>query len=397
MGEPSDALAAATALTLLKPMLEDAAITKVAHDTKVDAILLARHGVTLGGIADDPMLASYVLDATRSAHTLEDTALEHLGYKAVREEDICGKGVKALSLRDVSPVTLLTFAGERSDLSGQLARQMVAMVAADGLEPVYRDLEMPLVPVLVDVERAGVQVDTMALLAQSKTMERDLAALTARVYELAGEEFNVNSPPQLGKILFEKLQLPAGRKTGKTRSASTAAEVLEELADIHELPRRVIEWRGLQKLKSTYVDALPLLVDPATGRIHTSFNQAVAATGRLSSSDPNLQNIPIRTETGREIRRAFVAAPGHVLLSADYSQIELRVLAHMADEPALIEAFQSGEDIHERTALKLFGEHSGLDPHELRSRSKMVNYAVLYGKTSFTLAKDIDVSQEAAQ
>jgi DNA polymerase-1 len=395
--DSAPALDAATALAHLKGVLEDEGIRKVGHEIKTAAIVLARQGVTLRGLADDSKLASYVLDATRSAHTLEDTALAHIGYKAMTDEDVRGRGAKALSLRDLAPEQLLTFAGERSDLAGRLVPELVPLLGREQVEPVYRELEMRLVPALVDIERAGVRVDTDALLEQSHTMERDLAALTARVYELAGEEFNVNSPPQLGRILFEKLQLPAGKKTGKTRSASTAAEVLEELAEIHELPRRVIEWRGLQKLKSTYVDALPLLVNPGTGRIHTSFNQAVAATGRLSSSDPNLQNIPIRTETGREIRRAFVAAPGHVLISADYSQIELRVLAHMAEEPALIEAFRVGEDIHERTATKLFGAHSGLDPHDLRSKSKMVNYAVLYGKTPFTLAKDINVSQEAAQ
>jgi DNA polymerase-1 len=256
---------------------------------------------------------------------------------------------------------------------------------------------MPLIPVLAAIERAGVRLDAPALAAQSQRIEQALAQLTARIWELAGEPFNVNSPKQLGDILFEKLKLPSSKKTGKTRTVSTAADVLEELAPTHELPRLVLEWRGLHKLKSTYIDALPLLVNPDTGRVHTSFNQAIAATGRLSSSDPNLQNIPIRTELGREIRRAFVAEPGHLLISADYSQIELRVLAHMAGEPSLIEAFRNGEDIHDRTAAQLFGTESGLDRHELRSRSKMVNYAVLYGKTPFTLARDIDVSQEAAQ
>ena len=256
---------------------------------------------------------------------------------------------------------------------------------------------MPLVPVLVDVERAGIAIDAVALAAQSRHIEQELAEKTSRIYELAGEAFNVNSPQQLGRILFEKLDLPAARKTGKTKSLSTAAEVLEELALTFEMPRLVLDWRALHKLKSTYIDALPVMVHPETGRIHTSFNQAVAATGRLSSSDPNLQNIPIRTELGREIRRAFVAAPGHVLISADYSQIELRVLAHMAGESALVDAFRSGEDIHDRTALQLFGPDSGLSRHELRSRSKMVNYAVLYGKTSFTLSKDINVPVEAAQ
>jgi DNA polymerase-1 len=251
--------------------------------------------------------------------------------------------------------------------------------------------------VLADIERAGIRLDTAALAAQSRQLEQQLAAYTARIFELAGEEFNINSPQQLGRILFEKLQLTPGKKTGKTRSASTAADILEDLAQSHDLPRLILEWRALHKLKSTYIDALPLIVHPETGRVHTSFNQAVAATGRLSSSDPNLQNIPIRTELGREIRRAFIAEPDHVLISADYSQIELRVLAHMAGEEALIEAFRTGEDIHERTGLKLFGPNSGLDKHVLRSRSKMVNYAVLYGKTPFTLARDINVTQEAAQ
>jgi DNA polymerase-1 len=256
---------------------------------------------------------------------------------------------------------------------------------------------MPLIPVLADIELAGIRIDGPALAAQSQHIDGELARYATRIFELAGQEFNVNSPKQLGEILFDKLQLPALKKTGKTRSASTAVEVLEELALIHELPRLILEWRGLHKLKSTYIDALPQLVHPRTGRVHTSFNQAVAATGRLSSSDPNLQNIPIRTELGRQIRRAFVADPGHVLISADYSQIELRVLAHLAEERALIEAFRCGEDIHDRTAAKVFGADSGLDPHELRRRAKIINYALLYGKTAFTLAKDIGVTKDAAQ
>jgi DNA polymerase-1 len=261
---------------------------------------------------------------------------------------------------------------------------------------VFRDLELPLIPVLAAIERAGIRIDGPALAAQSQHIEGELARYSVRIFELAGEEFNVNSPKQLGEILFDKLQLPALKKT-KTKSASTAVDVLEELALVHELPRLILEWRGLQKLKSTYIDALPQLVHPQTGRVHTCFNQAVAATGRLSSSDPNLQNIPIRTALGREIRRAFIAAPGHVLISADYSQIELRVLAHLAQEEALIEAFRTGEDIHDRTAMKVFGPNSGLDKHELRRRAKIINYALLYGKTAFTLAKDIGVTKEAAQ
>jgi DNA polymerase-1 len=385
------------ALAALKPLLEDESIRKVGHDLKFDMEVLAQHGITLRGLGFDSMIASYLLDATRPGHPLEDTSLEHLGYKALTEEDVCGRGAKAMPLARLSPEALLNYAGERADLARQLSNRLAPLLVTDHLDAVARELEMPLIPVLADIERAGIRIDGPALAAQSHRIELELARYTARIYELAGVEFNINSPKQLGEILFERLQLPTLKKTGKTRSFSTAAEVLEELALSHELPRLVLEWRALHKLKSTYIDALPLMVHPQTGRVHTCFNQAVAATGRLSSSDPNLQNIPIRTELGREIRRAFVADEGNVLISADYSQIELRVLAHLSGEEALIDSFRAGEDIHERTALKLFGPDSGLDLYELRSRSKMVNYAVLYGKTSFTLAKDINVSQEAAQ
>jgi DNA polymerase-1 len=251
--------------------------------------------------------------------------------------------------------------------------------------------------VLVAMERAGVRIDGVALASQSQHVEGELAKRAAQIYELAGEAFNINSPPQLSKILFEKLQLPTLKRNVKTRTASTAVEVLEELALAHDLPRLILEWRALQKLKGTYIDALPELVNPKTGRVHTCFNQAVAATGRLSSSDPNLQNIPIRTELGRQIRRAFIADPGRVLISADYSQIEFRVLAHLSQDSVLIDAFRRGIDFHAQTASRIFGENSGRDAHDLRATAKMVNYAVLYGKTSFTLAKDIGVTQQAAQ
>jgi DNA polymerase-1 len=334
--DSSPLVPAAIALARLKPLFEDPAIRKSGHDLKFDAVVLENHGVRMEGLDFDSMLASYLLDATRPGHPLEETSLEHLGYKALTEEDVCGRGAKAVSFASLPPDAALNYAGERSDLARQLANRLGPLLVTDGLEEVYRNLEMPLIPVLADIERAGILIDGPALAAQSH-------ALT------------------------------------------------------HELPRLVLEWRGLQKLKSTYIDALPQLVHPRTGRVHTCFNQAVAATGRLSSSDPNLQNIPIRTELGRQIRRAFVAAPGHVLISADYSQIELRVLAHLAGEEALIEAFRIGEDIHDRTANKVFGPDSTLDKHELRRRAKIVNYALLYGKTAFTLAKDIGVTKEAAQ
>ena len=385
------------ALDRLKPLLEDEGIRKVGHNLKFDAVVLQAHGIELRGLSFDSMMASYVLDASRSDHALEDVSLEHLGYKALTAEDVCGRGAKALSLSRIAPADVLDFAGERADRAWQLSKRLAPLLVTDQLDELFRQLEMPLVPVLADIERAGIRIDGPALAAQSRHLEGELARHSARIFELAGQEFNVNSPKQLGEILFDKLQLPTLKKTGKTRSASTAVEVLEELALVHELPRLVLDWRGLHKLKSTYIDALPQLVHPDTGRVHTSFNQAVAATGRLSSSDPNLQNIPIRTELGRQIRRAFVAEPGNVLISADYSQIELRVLAHLAEEEALIDAFRAGEDIHDRTAKNVFGASSGLDAHELRRRAKIINYALLYGKTAFTLAKDIGVSNEVAQ
>ena len=392
-----DGVGVADALAALKDVLENPAIAKVGHDLKFDAIVLERHGIQLRGLETDTMLASYLLDATRSSHPLEDLALEHSGYKALREEDLCGRGAKAIPFAEIPPESALDYAGERADLALQLSGILRELLRREELEKVYLDLELPLVPVLVAIERAGVRVDGRALADQSSRVERELATRSTQIFEMAGLEFNINSPKQLSEILFDKLQLPALRRNAKTKTASTAVEVLEELALSHDLPRLILEWRALQKLKGTYIDALPQLVNPETGRVHTCFNQAVAATGRLSSSDPNLQNIPIRTELGREIRRAFVADRGHVLISVDYSQIELRVLAHLSGDEALIDAFQNNEDIHDRTADKVFGNHSGLSEHELRRRAKIINYALLYGKTAFTLAKDIGVTQQAAQ
>jgi len=393
---PSE-ISAKDALAALTPLLEDAAIAKVGHDLKFDLMMLGHQGVTLNGLDFDTMLADYLLDATRSSHTLEEVAMEHLGYKALQQEDICGTGQKAIVLPHLPASAVLSFAAERSDLAWQLTEKLRPRLAQDGLDKLFRELEMPLIPVLAAIENSGVRIDLQALAGQSQRIEAELAQRSARIFELAGEEFNINSPKQLSSILFDKLQLPTAKRTGKTRVASTAVDVLEELALTHELPRLILEWRALMKLKGTYIDALPQLVHAKTARVHTSFNQAVAATGRLSSSDPNLQNIPIRTDLGREIRRAFIADPGNVLISADYSQIELRVLAHLAREEALIDAFRRGEDIHDRTALKVFGPNSGLDEHELRRRAKIINYALLYGKTAFTLSKDIGVTPAVAQ
>ncbi len=393
----SGSLDADAAFAVLRPILEDPDVRVVGHDLKRSMRWLAGHGVRLRGLELDTMLASYLLDSSRAAPTVETLALEHAGYQVVTAEAVRGKGAKAPDFDRIPPETVLAYACERADLPLQAAGPLTEALEREGLLTLYRELEHPLIPVLDGIERAGVRVATAALAEQSREMQARLDELQARIFDLAGEAFNVNSPKQLSVILFEKLALPTRKKTGKTRAASTSVEVLEELALQHELPRLVLDWRTIQKLKGTYVEALPQLVRRDTGRVHTSFNQAVAATGRLSSSDPNLQNIPIRTPLGREIRRAFVARDGCALVSADYSQIELRVLAHLSEDAALVEAFVRGDDIHDRTAREVFGADSGLDAHELRRRAKIINYALLYGKTAFTLARDIGVTPSLAQ
>ncbi len=391
-------LAKPEALAILTPVLTDPAVRKIGHDLKADLIVLGRHGIDLANpIGFDTMLGSYLLDANRSSQAMEPLALEQLGYKAQTEEDVIGKGVKALAFAQVPVESVLDYAGERSDLAWQLARKIEPVLAQDELHSVYRDLEWPLLPILAGLERSGVRVDVKSLGSQSITLDRELSDLSRRIFALAGGEFNIASPKQLAEVLFEKMQLPVLKRTGRDRTASTAVEVLEELAAQHDICRLVLDWRGLAKLKGTYIDALPSLVNPETGRVHTQISQAVAATGRLSSSDPNLQNIPIRTEIGRQIRSAVIADPGHVLISADFSQIELRVLAHLSGDETLTAAFARGDDIHDQTATKVFGADSLLDPYELRRRAKIINYALLYGKTAFTLAKDIGVTQQAAQ
>ena len=388
-----------TVFGTLRPILEDPEVRKVGHDLKRDMLWLAAHAVRLRGLELDTMIASYLLnpDATREAPPLETVALEHTGYQALSAQTVRGKGAKAPDFDQLPPDAVLAYACERADLPLQAAEPLTTRLEEARLTTVYRELEDPLIPVLADIERAGVRVDVDALVEQSRQMDGELARLQSQIFTLAGEAFNINSPRQLSAILFEKLGLPTRKKTGKTRAASTSVEVLDELSAQHALPTLVLEWRSIQKLKGTYVDALPQLVRSDTGRVHTSFNQAVAATGRLSSSDPNLQNIPIRTARGREIRRAFVAREGHVLISADYSQIELRVLAHVSADTALTDAFLRDEDIHDQTARHVFGPDSGLDRHELRRRAKIINYALLYGKTAFTLSRDIGVPQPTAQ
>ncbi|MGE0453435.1 MAG: DNA polymerase I [Vicinamibacteria bacterium] len=377
------------ALAALEPLLADPKLAKLSGNAKHDRILLARAGCGCEGLAFDALIAAYLLNPGKRAYSLDELCLEFLGAQPRPRPE---------TAIDTLPVEgAADLAGSDADLLLRLADAVLARVREAGLLPVYQEMELPLVPVLADMERAGVKVDRELLARMSAEMEARIGELTTRIHELAGGEFNLNSPIQLREILFEKLGLKSGKKTAKTRAQSTAEEVLEELAAGHDLPRLILDYRAVQKLKSTYVDALPELVHPETGRIHASLNQTVAATGRISSSDPNLQNIPIRTAEGRRIRAAFVAEPGHLLLSADYSQIELRVLAHLSQDAGLIDAFRRGEDIHDRTAREVFGPFSPMPADEQRRVSKMINYALLYGKTAFTLAKDIGVPRKDAE
>ena len=377
-------------LEALRPLLEDPAVRKASAHAKRDRVVLERLGVRVAGLAFDALIASYLLDPGRRAYALEDLAMEHLGERRASGSD----GVVAA---DAAAIPTGQAAGAEAELVRRLDGPMTERLGAEGLLPIYESMEMPLVEVLADLERAGVKVDTALLARMSRDMEAQLAALTREIHALAKGEFNINSPVQLREVLFDRLGMQSGKKTAKTKAASTAEDVLEELALVHELPRKILDYRSVQKLKSTYVDALPEMVNPETGRIHATFNQTVAATGRLSATDPNLQNIPIRTPEGRRVREAFVAEPGHLLLSADYSQIELRVLAHLSGDPTLVDTFRRGEDVHDRTSREIFGPLSAVLPAEQRRISKMVNYALLYGKTAFSLAKDIGVSRKEAE
>ncbi len=378
------------AVAALLPLLKDPGIRKASAHAKRDRLVLERLGVRVQGLAFDALVASYLLDPGRRAYALEDLAMEHLGERCAP----CTDGVAAPA---AAAVPTGQAAGMEAELVLRLDRPMTERLGSEGLLSIYETMEMPLVELLADMERAGVKVETSLLAAMSRDMEAQLQSLTREIHVLAKGEFNINSPPQLREVLFDRLGMQSGKKTAKTRAFSTAEDVLEELALVHELPRKILEYRSIQKLKGTYVDALPEMVDPTSGRIHATFNQTVAATGRLSVNDPNLQNIPIRTPEGRRIREAFVAEPGNLLLSADYSQIELRVLAHLSGDPTLIDTFRQGEDVHDRTSREIFGPLSAVPKDEQRRISKMVNYALLYGKGSFTLAKDIGVSRKEAE
>lgn len=365
--------ASAALLEALKPVLRDPARGKAIHNAKLLRLLLAKERIELDGVADDTMLYSYLLEPLATSHALDDTILRRQSRK------------------------LSASLAEAADATRQLAALLGPEVIREGLKLLYDEIELPLAAVLAEVEAVGIRLDPEILTRMSAEFEKELTDLTRQIYDLAGAPFDIDSPKQLGEILFEKLKLPGGRRLKKSGQYSTEASVLEALAERHELPRRIIGYRTRAKLKSTYIDALPKFINPSTGRLHTSFNQTVARTGRLSSSNPNLQNIPIGDDFGLRIRSAFVAEPDWQLISADYSQIELRVLAHMADDPLLIEAFSRNEDIHSRTAQEIFGVPAGLQTHEHRRMAKAINYGVIYGLSSFGLAARTSTSKTEAQ
>jgi DNA polymerase-1 len=384
-------------LESLRPVLEDPAIAKVGQNIKYDWIVLARHGVALAGVVFDTMLASYLIDPSKRAHNLDQIARDFLDHVTITYEDVAGKGKNSVGFDQVPMEKAVPYACEDADITLLAENQLLTKLRDSDLEQLMEKVEMPLVPVLVKMEMRGICVDRQRLMALSKQFEHQLEQLEGEIYGVAGQRFNINSSQQLGAILFEKLKLPVQKKTRKKTGYSTDVDVLTTLALQHELPALILRHRSLAKLKSTYADALLDLINPQTGRIHTSFNQTVAATGRLSSSEPNLQNIPVRTEEGREIRKAFVPREGWFIVSADYSQIELRILAHCADDQILIKAFQQDEDIHLRTAAEVFQVFPEMITPELRRQAKVINFGIIYGMGAFRLANELGISQKMAK
>jgi DNA polymerase-1 len=381
----------------LKAWLEDPARKKLGHHLKYDAHIFARYDIALAGMAFDSMLESYVLNSVATRHDMDSTARHYLGRDTIHYEDVAGKGAKQLTFNQVDLDTAAPYAAEDADVTLQLHRKLWAELGKiESLRKVYTDIEQPLVPVLLAMEEAGVLIDRQMLAEQSHELTGRMAELEKQAHELAGGPFNLGSPKQLQQILFEQQALPVIRKT-PTGQPSTAEDVLAELASDYELPRVIIDYRGVSKLKSTYTDKLPLQISKHTGRVHTSYHQAVAATGRLSSTDPNLQNIPIRTPEGRRIRKAFVAPKGRLLLAADYSQIELRIMAHLSGDEGLQSAFAAGQDIHRATAAEVFGAELDAVTDNQRRSAKAINFGLMYGMSAFGLAKQLSVPRGEAQ
>jgi len=392
-----DQLDEATVLGSLRSLLEDAAIAKIGQNLKYDAHVLANHGIKMQGIAEDTMLESYVLDSTRR-HDMDSMALSLLGRNTIHFEDIAGKGAKQLTFNQIDLEQAGPYAAEDADITFQLHQILYAQLEAEPtLLKVYREIELPLLPVLQRIERNGVKVDAAMLKKHSGELAKRLVEIEKQAFEAAGESFNLASPKQIQTILFDKQQLPVKRKTPKGQP-STNEDVLQELADDgYELPRLLLEHRGMSKLKSTYTDKLPLQIDANTGRVHTSYNQTVAATGRLSSTDPNLQNIPVRRDEGRRIRQAFIADEGNRLVAADYSQIELRIMAHLSQDKSLLKAFAHGVDIHRATAAEVFGVPLDEVDNDQRRAAKAINFGLIYGMSAFGLARQLNIGRYEAQ
>ncbi|HEX4299300.1 MAG TPA: DNA polymerase I [Gammaproteobacteria bacterium] len=387
----------AKVLAKLKPILEDPKRLKLGHHLKYDAHVLLNYGIKLAGMRYDSMLESYVLDSVASRHDMDSLAEKYLGYQTIHYEDVAGKGAKQIGFDEVRVEDATRYAAEDADVTLRLHQTIWPKLRSmPALKKVFDDIEMPLVPVLLKMEHDGVLIDVDMLKAQGAEILQKCAALQQKAQTLAGAPFNLDSPKQLQAILFEKMEIPVIRKTASGQP-STAEDVLEELASEHELPKVVLEYRSLNKLKSTYTDKLPEQVNPKTGRVHTSYHQAVAATGRLSSQDPNLQNIPVRTEEGRRIRQAFIAPKGQLLLSADYSQIELRIMAHLSGDAGLLKAFEGGLDIHRATAAEVFGFKPEEVTDERRRAAKAINFGLIYGMSAYGLAKQLGIGRGEAQ
>jgi DNA polymerase I len=382
------------ALDILRPVLEDPAVRKIGQNIKYDLIVLEREGVRLAGVSRDTMVLSYLLEPNWGRHGLEKLALHYLQETKAPYKDIAGRGKNELTMDKVEIERAAPYACQDAALALALGAVLWEKIEAKSLARLYEEIERPLIGLLARMEIWGVRVDPEVLKSMSKELGGELGRLEKEIHTLAGGAFNINSPRQLGDILFHKLGLPSARRTKITKGYSTSLDILEELAAVHPLARHVLDYRQMAKLKSTYADALPLLIDPATGRIHTSYNQTVASTGRLSSSDPNLQNIPARGPWGARFRRAFIPDKGHLLLAADYSQIELRVLAHLSRDPKLIATFLEDRDVHEETARLVFGENAG---EETRRRAKIINFSIVYGTSAFSLAKELGTSAAEAQ
>ena len=386
-----------TTLAALRPLLADAGKRKIGQHGKYDLHVLRRHGVDVAGYADDTMLESFVYNATATRHDMDSLASRYLGYVTIKYEQVAGKGAKSIPFSQVAIDDATRYAAEDADVTLRLHRVLSAKLAAEpALQQVYREIEMPLVPVLARVEANGVKVDGDELRRQSADLSKRMLAAQQKATELAGRTFNLDSPKQLGALLFDELKLPALVKT-PGGAPSTNEEALEAIADQHELPRVILEYRGLAKLRSTYTDKLPEMVNPHTGRVHTSYHQAGAATGRLASSDPNLQNIPIRTDDGRRIRRAFVAPEGRRIVACDYSQIELRIMAHLSEDAGLLRAFAAGADIHRATAAEVFGKAIDEVSGNERRAAKTINFGLMYGMSAFGLAKQLGIGRGEAQ